>query len=162
MSHVVAAIALGSNLGDREKNLTAGLRSLDRAEGVVVLRRSHWIETEAVGGPADQPAFLNGAALVETVLGAAELLALMHTIERKYGRDREAEPEPNSPRTLDLDLLWFGDQRSDAPELRLPHPRIEERSFVLEPLAELCTDHVLASGASVAERLAELRAESGV
>lgn len=158
MTWTTAAIALGSNLGDREKFLRGALVALEKAEGVTVLRRSRWHETEPVGGPEDQGPFLNGAALLETRLGARELLELLHSIEAKYGREREVQ---DGPRTLDLDLLWFGDSRSDDPELTLPHPRMEERAFVLAPLEEVAPEHVLPGcGKTVAERLAELLAAS--
>lgn len=150
---VVAAIALGSNLGDREATLRRALVTLEKTEGVVILRRSTWHETEAVGGPEGQDPYLNGACLIETTLAPAELLATLHAIEDKYGRERT---ELNGPRTLDLDLLWHGDATSDDPALRLPHPRIEERTFVLAPLAEIAPEHRLSSGATVSERLATL------
>lgn len=151
------AVALGSNLGDREANLAAGLRALERTPGVVVLQRSRWIETLPVGGPPGQPPFLNGAALVETSLEPHALLGELQRIEARYGRDRARE-EHHGPRTLDLDLLFLGDLRLDGPDLVLPHPRMEERAFVLEPLAEVAPGRVLAiSGRTVAERLAELR-----
>ncbi len=150
----VAAIALGSNLGDREASLRRALVQLDREPGVTLLRRSSWHETRPVGGPEGQGPYLNGVCLVETTHSARELLALLHDIEEKAGRVRSV---PNGPRTLDLDLLWFGDERSDDPELRLPHPRMEERTFVLAPLAELLPGHLLPGcGRTVAQRLAEL------
>ncbi len=156
MDRTVAAVALGSNLGDRERHLRRALRALDRAEDLVVLRRSTWHETEAVGGPEGQGPYLNGVCLVETTLDAGTLLACLQQIEDDAGRERSV---PDGPRTLDLDLLLFGDQRSDDPELTLPHPRMEDRAFVLAPLAELLPETVLAgSGLTVAQRLAELHA----
>lgn len=155
-TRTVAAIALGSNLGDRNKHLRAALVALERTPGVILLRRSSWHETAPVGGPPDQGPYLNGAALLETTLTAHELLSTLLAIEAREGRERGAA---NAPRTLDLDLLWFGEQRSDDDELRLPHPRLEERLFVLAPLAELVPEHVLAGcGRTVAERSAELAA----
>lgn len=155
MARVVAAIALGSNLGDREKFLRRAMTALERTPGVVVLRRSTWHETAPVGGPEGQDPFLNGACLIETTLGPADLLARLHEIEAAHERLREVV---NGPRTLDLDLLLHGETRSDAPGLTLPHPRMEERAFVLAPLAEIAVDLVLASGKTVGERLAELEA----
>ena len=155
----VAGIALGSNMGDRQKHLRTALIALERTPGVTVLRRSTWYATEPVGGPCDQPEFLNGAALLETDLGAAGLLQRLHEIEGKHGRER---PEPNGPRTLDLDLLWYGAEVSQDPALMLPHPRMSERLFVLLPLAEIAPSHYLEDvGRSVAERLEELRQASG-
>ena len=157
-SRVLAAIALGSNVGDRERHLERALRALERTPGVVVLRRSSWHETEPVGGPAGQRRFLNGAVLLETTVGARELLERLHAIEAREGRERSLEAR-HGPRPLDLDLLWHGDQELDEPGLRVPHPRAAERLFVLEPLAEIAPDHVLAGmGRTVRERVAELRA----
>lgn len=154
-SWTTAAIALGSNLGDREKHLRGALVALEKTPGLTVLRRSSWHETAPVGGPPGQGPFLNGAALVETKLAPRELLGVLQAIEARHGRERS---ERDAPRTLDLDLLWHGDARADDPELTLPHPRLEERTFVLAPLAEIAPDHRLAGcGRTVAERLAELR-----
>ena len=155
MALTVAGVALGSNLGDREANLRRALVSLEKTPGLVVLRRSTWHETAPVGGPAGQEDYLNGACLVETSLDSRGLLERMHEIEDKYGRVRAEE---NGPRTLDLDLLWYGEERSDDPALMLPHPRMEERTFVLAPLAELAPERVLPGcGKTVEERLTELR-----
>ncbi len=152
-TRVVAAIALGSNLGDREKFLRSALTRLDRTAGIVVLRRSTWHETEPDGGPEGQGPFLNGVVLVETSLDAHSLLAVLQGLELKAGRERGV---PNAPRTLDLDLLWFGDEHCEIPELTLPHPRMEQRTFVLAPLAELAPDHLLGCGQTVSERLVQL------
>ncbi len=150
---VVAAVGLGSNLGDREKYLRQALVAIERTPGMVLLRRSTWHETEPIGGPQGQGAYLNGAALVETTLSAAQFLAALHAIEARHGRRRDV---PNGPRTLDLDLLWFGDQELSEPDLVVPHPRLTERLFVLAPLAEIAPDHPLPGGQSVAERAAKL------
>ena len=151
---VTAAVALGSNEGDRERFLRAALVALERTPGVVVLRRSRWIETEPVGGPPGQGRYLNGAALLETTLGPRELLRVLLAIERKYARRRNV---PNGPRTLDLDLLTHGEAQVEEPDLVVPHPRMEERLFVLEPLAELVPDRVLPRcGQRVADRAREL------
>ena len=130
-----AFVGLGSNLGDREGTLRAAtgrLRSLPRTE---VLAVSKLRDTEPVGY-VDQPRFLNGAVALETELPARELLAALFEIERHFGRNRAAAP-PQGPRTLDLDLLLYGDEEIAEPELEVPHPRLHERRFVLEPLAEL-------------------------
>ena len=160
MSRRTAGIALGSNLGDREGQLARAMVSLEKAPGLTVLRRSHWIETQPVGGPAGQGPYLNGAALLETELDARQLLTLLQGIEAKYGRRRELETERNQPRTLDLDLLFLGEVTLGEPDLTLPHPRMEERLFVLEPLGELCPERLLPSGLTVAQRLAALRAQT--
>ena len=129
------AIALGSNLGDREDYLRSALDaltpSLDR------LRISTFHDTAPVGvGP--QPTFLNAAAVGETSLSARALLETLLAVERDLGRER---PFPGAPRTLDLDLILYGDSIIDeAPSLIVPHPRFRERRFVLEPLAEIAPD----------------------
>jgi 2-amino-4-hydroxy-6-hydroxymethyldihydropteridine diphosphokinase len=130
-----AYVGLGSNLGDREATIRAALAELDAAEGVTVTAVSRLIDTEPVGY-TDQPRFLNGVAEVETDLPARALLDLLLRVEARFGRDRAAVPA-RGPRTLDLDLLLYGQARIDEPGLRVPHPRLHERAFVLGPLAEL-------------------------
>jgi 2-amino-4-hydroxy-6-hydroxymethyldihydropteridine diphosphokinase len=128
-------VALGANLGDREATIRAALADLEAAEGVRVVAVSTFRETEPVGY-LDQPPFLTGAAELETSLDPGELLELLLAVERRHGRAREGVP-PQGPRTLDLDLLLYGSARIDEPGLTIPHPRLHERAFVLEPLAEL-------------------------
>jgi len=129
-----AFVGLGANLGDRERTIRAALAALDAEDGIDVVAVSTLRETEPVGvGP--QPDFLNGAAELETTLTARELLDRLLDTERRFGRVRA--PGEHGPRTLDLDLLLFGDEEIDEPGLTVPHPRLHERSFVLEPLAEL-------------------------
>jgi 2-amino-4-hydroxy-6-hydroxymethyldihydropteridine diphosphokinase len=130
-----AYVGLGSNLGDREATIRAALAELDAAEGVDVLGVSSLIDTAPVGYTA-QPRFLNGVAVVETELAPRELLEVLLRVEARFGRDRAGSP-PQGPRTLDLDLLLFGDAELDEPGLRIPHPRLHERAFALAPLAEL-------------------------
>ena len=130
-----AYVGLGSNLGDREATLRGALDRLAGADGVQVVAVSTLRETEPVGPITDQPAFLNGVVEVETSLTAREFLALLLAVEAEFGRTRTGPR--GGPRTLDLDLLLFGDERIDEPDLQLPHPRLGERAFVLEPLAEL-------------------------
>ena len=130
-----AYVALGSNLGDRAETLHAAVAALAREEGVEVISVSTLIETEPVG-LLDQPRFLNGVVALETTLQAADLLALLLDVERRFGRRREGVPA-QGPRTLDLDLLLYGDERIMQPGLQVPHPRLHERAFVLEPLAEV-------------------------
>jgi 2-amino-4-hydroxy-6-hydroxymethyldihydropteridine diphosphokinase len=135
----VAHLALGSNVGDRWGNLSAAVRRLRAEPGLRVLAASAFHETAPVGCPPGSGAFLNAAAAVETDLPPHELLALLLRIERQFGRVRT---EPNSPRTLDLDLLLYGDRVIDTPDLVVPHPRMHERAFVLVPLAEIAADAV--------------------
>ena len=131
----LAYVALGSNLGDREATLRGALDALAAEPGIEVVAVSRFVDTEPVGY-VDQPRFLNGAAALETGLPAQELLELLLAVERRFGRRRDDVPL-QGPRTLDLDLLLYGDAEIDAPGIRVPHPRMHERRFVLEPLAEL-------------------------
>jgi len=129
-----AYVALGANLGDRERTLRAAVDALAAEDGIEVVAVSTLRETEPVG-VGEQPRFLNGAAELETTLTARELLARLLAVEQRFGRIRI--PGEHGPRTLDLDLLLYGDEVIDEPGLAVPHPRLHERSFVLEPLAEL-------------------------
>ena len=130
-----AYVALGSNLGDREATIRAAVADLGSRPRVEVVAVSSLIDTEPVGF-TEQPRFLNGVAAIETDLPAGELLGLLLEVERRFGRTREGVPA-HGPRTLDLDLLLYGDAELDEPGLRVPHPRLHERDFVLAPLAEL-------------------------
>ena len=130
-----AYVGLGSNLGDRESTIRAAVGELRAAEGVEVVAVSMLVDTEPVGY-VDQPRFLNGVAALDTGLQARALLELLLAVEGRFGRDRSAVPA-QGPRTLDLDLLLYGDAEIDEPGLRIPHPRLHERAFVLGPLAEL-------------------------
>jgi 2-amino-4-hydroxy-6-hydroxymethyldihydropteridine diphosphokinase len=132
---VRAFVGLGSNLGDREGTLRAAVGRLRGLSATQVLRVSTLRNTEPVGY-VDQPRFLNGVVELETELPAHELLDALLNLERGFGRDRSASP-PRGPRTLDLDLLLYGDEEIVQPGLEVPHPRLHERRFVLEPLAEL-------------------------
>jgi 2-amino-4-hydroxy-6-hydroxymethyldihydropteridine diphosphokinase len=129
-----AYVGLGANLGDREGTIRAAVRALDEEDGVEVLAVSTLRETEPVG-VGEQPPYLNGAVELETTLAARELLDRLLAVEQRFGRVRF--PGEHGPRTLDLDLLLHGDEVLDEPGLTLPHPRLHERRFVLEPLAEL-------------------------
>jgi 2-amino-4-hydroxy-6-hydroxymethyldihydropteridine diphosphokinase len=145
-----AYVGLGSNLGDREETLRRALELL--AEQVDVVAVSTLRDTDPVG-MVDQPRFLNGAALVETELPPRELLGVLLGIERELGRERL---ERWGPRTIDLDLLLFGAEAVREPGLRVPHPRLHERRFVLEPLAELDPALVVPGRGPVRELLAGL------
>ena len=130
-----AFVGLGSNLGDREATIRAAVAALGDEAGVEVVAVSTLRETDPVGY-VDQPPFLNGVAELETELPARDLLERLLAVERRFGRVREGIPA-QGPRTLDLDLLLYGDDEFDEPGLTVPHPRLHERRFVLEPLAEL-------------------------
>jgi len=133
-----AYVALGSNLGDRERTLLDAVEALRAEPGVEVAAVSSLIETEPVG-VLDQPRFVNGVVALETALPARALLELLLALERRFGRSREGVPA-QGPRTLDLDLLLYGDEEIDEPGLEVPHPRLHERAFVLGPLAELAPE----------------------
>ena len=129
-----AFVGLGANLGDRRATIERAIDLLRGTPGLVVLAVSTLRETDPVGYE-DQPRFVNGALEVETTLTARELLDALLAVERDLGRTREGPRF--GPRTIDLDLLLYGDERLDEPGLTVPHPRLHERLFVLEPLAEL-------------------------
>ncbi len=133
MKHV-AYIALGSNLGDREGMIRGAVERLRCDPGINDVQVSSLHEYPAVGGPPGQGSYLNAAARLETKLEPLELLHLLLHIERELGRERR---ERWGPRTIDLDLLLFDDLVIDTPDLTVPHPRMHERRFVLEPLAEI-------------------------
>jgi 2-amino-4-hydroxy-6-hydroxymethyldihydropteridine diphosphokinase len=128
------AIALGSNLGDRQSHLEYAVARLRRLLTDVSV--SSWYDTAPVG-VMPQPRFLNGALTGVTAASAADLLTALLAIERERGRDR---PHSGAPRTLDLDLIFYDNQVIDTPGLRVPHPRYRERLFVLQPLAEIAPD----------------------
>jgi 2-amino-4-hydroxy-6-hydroxymethyldihydropteridine diphosphokinase len=128
-----AFVGIGSNLGDREAHLRRAIELLSAEEGIQVAAVSTIRETEPVG-PVEQGRFLNGAVRVETDLSPRELLERLLGIEEQMGRVRR---ERFGPRTIDLDLLVYGDETVDDPGVTVPHPRLQERRFALEPLAEL-------------------------
>lgn len=146
---MLAYIGLGTNLGDRELNLR---RALERLEELGPVRASSFRETDPVG-VTDQPKFLNAAAELETDLPPRELLERLLEIERGLGRDRAMERRWG-PRLIDLDLLLFGEEAIDEPGLTVPHPRLADRRFVLEPLCELNKDLALPDGPRVRDLLA--------
>jgi 2-amino-4-hydroxy-6-hydroxymethyldihydropteridine diphosphokinase len=147
-----AYVGLGANLGPREVTLLRAVDLLAEAEGVDVVAVSQLRETDPVG-IVDQPMFLNGAVALETSLSARDLLALLLAVERELGRVRA---ERWGPRTVDLDLLVYGDDVVDEPGLRVPHPRVRERRFALEPLAELDPDLAIPGLGRVSDALAAL------
>jgi 2-amino-4-hydroxy-6-hydroxymethyldihydropteridine diphosphokinase len=130
----LAYVGLGANLGDREATLRRAVDLLGEVSGVEVVAVSSLRETDPVG-LLEQPRFLNGAVAVETDLGPRELLDALLEIERRLGRVRDGRRY--GPRRVDLDLLVYDDVVLDEPGLTVPHPRLHERRFALEPLAEL-------------------------
>ena len=129
-----AYVGLGANLGDREASLRAALDRLGAMPGVDVVAVSAFRETDPVDY-LEQPRFVNAAAAVETDLSPRELLGALLAVERVLGRSREGPRY--GPRTIDLDLLLYGDEVLEEPGLTVPHPRLHERAFALTPLAEL-------------------------
>jgi 2-amino-4-hydroxy-6-hydroxymethyldihydropteridine diphosphokinase len=130
-----AFVGIGSNLGQPERQIAAALEQLAAEDGIELVAVSTLLETEPVGY-LDQPSFLNGAARIETELPPRELLERLLAIESRLGRLRGEGPR-FGPRTIDLDLLLYGDETIDEPGLTVPHPRLAERRFALQPLEEL-------------------------
>lgn len=148
-------LSLGSNVGERERNIERALEELERAR-VRVTKRSSLYET-APQDMADQPWFLNLVAETETTVLPLQLLAILHRIERELGRDR-SKGVRRGPRTIDLDILLFGRATVDGPGLTIPHPRMKARRFVLEPLLEIAPDlRDPASGVLFRDALLEVR-----
>ena len=143
-------IALGGNLGDRRANLERAVELLDADPALELVAVSSLRETDPVGYE-DQPRFLNGALAADTALSPRELLDRLLAVERELGRERRGPRF--GPRTVDLDLLLYGDDTVDEPGLTVPHPRLAERRFVLEPLAELDPALALPDGRRVRDLL---------
>ena len=148
-----AFVGLGANLGEREKTLRRALDLLAAEPGIELRAVSTFRETAPVGY-VDQPRFLNAAAELETTLPPGELLDRMLAVEQALGRERTGPRF--GPRTTDLDLLLYGDETIDAPGLHVPHPRLHERRFALEPLAELDPNLELPGHGSIQAVLAGL------
>lgn len=145
-----AYVGLGSNLGDRAATLSRAVELLGREPGIEVVAVSAFRETDPVGY-LDQPPFLNGAAAVETSLAPGEVLDVLLAVERKLGRTRLGPRY--GPRTVDLDLLLVEGEVVDEPGLTIPHPRLHERAFALEPLAELDPELVVPGRGRAADLL---------
>jgi 2-amino-4-hydroxy-6-hydroxymethyldihydropteridine diphosphokinase len=157
-----ACIALGANLNDRAASIAAALSQIASLPCTALVHSSDLIETDPVG-PIPQPGYLNAAAVVHTTLSARDLLTGLLDIERSLGRDRSMK-ERWGPRTIDLDLLLYGDLIIDEPGLTIPHPRLHERLFVLTPLASIAPDAVVptldATIADLHERLIKAGTQS--
>jgi 2-amino-4-hydroxy-6-hydroxymethyldihydropteridine diphosphokinase len=151
-----AYVGLGANLGDRRAAIVEALRRLDAEPGIRVAATSTLRETAPVG-LTEQPAFLNGAAALETTLDPRDLLDRLLAVERALGRERTGPRF--GPRTIDLDLLLYGGETVDEPGLTVPHPRLPERRFALEPLVELDPGLTLPDGRRAAEILGTLPPE---
>jgi 2-amino-4-hydroxy-6-hydroxymethyldihydropteridine diphosphokinase len=146
-----AYVGLGANLGDRESTIRQAVVSLEATPGIRVTGISTLRETEP-WGPVEQPPFLNGAIALDTDLEPRALLGVLLDVERRLGRVRTGRRY--GPRTIDLDLLVVDGVTSTEPGLTLPHPRLHERRFALEPLAELAPDLVVPGHGTAAELLA--------
>ena len=148
-----AYVGLGANLGPKEVTILRAVDLLGATEGIEVLELSRLRETEPVG-VTEQPPFLNGAVALETSLPPRELLDVLLRVERELGRVRDGERW--GPRTIDLDLLLYGDETVDEPGLSVPHPRLHERRFALEPLADLEPELAIPGLGPVSEALSKL------
>ena len=137
MNEVVAYIGLGANLGDPPAALAAALAQIDALPGTRVRCRSSFYRSAPVD--AAGPDYVNAVAEISSTLAPHDLLVQLQRIEREAGRER---PYPHAPRTLDLDLLLYGEERIDTPALTVPHPRMHQRAFVLVPLAEIAPHRV--------------------
>lgn len=161
MTGTLCLIALGSNIGERESHLAAAIAAMRAIDGLTLTAASRLYETAPVGGPDGQAAYLNAvvAGRAAATLGPTALLASLHAIEAARDRAREVHW---GPRTLDLDLLVYGGQISDDPELMLPHPRMHERRFVMEPACDVAADFIHPRmGRSFADLMAALPVEDG-
>jgi 2-amino-4-hydroxy-6-hydroxymethyldihydropteridine diphosphokinase len=153
-SFITAFIALGSNLGDPAGQIRSALRALDKLPDTRLVRQSSFYRNPPTGY-LNQPEFVNAVARIETRLAPRDLLEQLLAIERAHGRVRDF---PNGPRTLDLDILLYGERTVREPGLTIPHPRMVERAFVLVPLAEIAPETVVPGGARIADLAAKLDA----
>jgi 2-amino-4-hydroxy-6-hydroxymethyldihydropteridine diphosphokinase len=147
----VALIALGSNLQQPEKQVSKAIKVLANTPGLRLIKASSLYATAPVGYD-NQPDFINAVVQVATDIPAPQLMQLLLDIEQTFGRER---PFPNAPRILDLDLLDYQGMHLDTELLKLPHPRMHERDFVIVPLAEIVPDFMLSQGKTVVEWMAE-------
>lgn len=147
----VALIALGSNLQQPEKQVSKAIKVLANTPGLRLIKASSLYATAPVGYD-NQPNFINAVVQVATDIPAPQLMQLLLDIEQTFGRER---PFPNAPRILDLDLLDYQGMHLDTELLKLPHPRMHERGFVIVPLAEIVPDFMLPQGKTVVEWMAE-------
>src|SRR5919112_633313 len=148
-----AVLSLGSNVGERAASLQGAVHALADTPDVWVTGVSPVYETEPVDCPPGSENFLNAVVLIDTTLAALRLLERAHAIEDAFGRERGDGVAPNSPRTLDVDVIVVGDRRADDDSLRLPHPRAHERAFVLQPWYDAEPDAVLPDRGPIVELL---------
>jgi len=131
---VTCYLGIGSNLGDRKKNITLALKEIRALKKTKVIKISRIIETEPVGGPPGQGNFLNAALKITTDIPPVSLLRKLKIIEKRLGRTKTLR---HGPRTIDLDILFYGDRIINRKDLMIPHPRLFEREFVMKPLSEI-------------------------
>jgi 2-amino-4-hydroxy-6-hydroxymethyldihydropteridine diphosphokinase len=143
-------IALGANLGNPLQQVESALTALNHLAGCTLISHSPWYRSQAVG-PGQQADYVNGVALLETTLSPADLLLQLQSVENRHGRQRR---ERWGPRTLDLDILLYGQLQLNQPELCIPHPRLQERNFVLYPLFDLAPNLTLPCGTLLESLLA--------
>ena len=159
MNPVVACVGLGGNVGEVAQTLAEAVRAIAALPGSRLLRASRVYRTPA-WGRHDQPDFLNAAATLETTLPPRQLLDALLALEQRFGRERGGDGDDRwGPRTLDLDLLLYGDAIVDEPGLQVPHPHLHERAFALVPLADIAPDAVIPGRGSVRAALAALDAD---
>lgn len=144
---VLCYIGVGSNLGDRQKNIDIAIGELNKVNGIKVARVSTIYETDPVSD-IPQGKYINGVIEIETSLKPAQLLKALNRIEKNLGRERTVK---NAPRTIDLDILYYGDKKINEKDLIIPHPKIQEREFVLRGLRELGIPHLLKGDAGIEE-----------
>ena len=148
------AIALGSNQGNSIEILKSSLDALNRIPGITLQQTSNWYQTKPVGTPEPQPDYLNGCALLSVRSTPTELLAILQATEIQFGR---VDKGTLQPRTLDLDLLLYDSLVLNTSELTIPHPRMNQRAFVLVPLAEIAPDWIEpVSGTKIAQLLSQV------
>jgi 2-amino-4-hydroxy-6-hydroxymethyldihydropteridine diphosphokinase len=153
---MIAYIGIGANLGDARANVEEALTRLSALPATAVLARSSLWKTAPIDSSGDD--YINAVACIDTALAAPALLEALLAIELAHGRER---PYRNAPRTLDLDILLYGDMRIDTPDLRVPHPRMHQRAFVLAPLCEIAPNLVIA-GVGAAAALLPLVADQAI
>lgn len=155
---IAAYVALGSNINNREQYLQDAITALNQESGILVTGLSSIYETEPVGY-VDQSAFLNMVVQIQTVIPAEDLLTKLLAIENRLGRKRDVRW---GPRTIDLDLLLYGDEQLTTPDLIIPHPRMHERAFVLVPLSEVLYERQDAAFEFISANLEKLEGKEGV
>ena len=131
---VICFLGIGANLGDRRRNIELALQKINQLKKTKVIKVSKIIETKPVGGPANQRRFLNAVLKARTGLTPLVLLAKLKHIEKELGRKKAVR---NGPRTIDLDILFYGNRVIKGKRLQIPHPKIFERQFVIKPLLEI-------------------------